>query len=227
MKYFLSIIALFLLTACFSEKVPLEVSVKEPQKEPKKEPKKEIKVLSEEEKFLLTLDKEQKDVYQNLKLYLSYIERLDIDRIIDMTYPKLFLAFSKNIFRAQIFTMANSSQVEIQSLNTNILNIEDVQSFSNGNFTQISYNSVVTVYFKNPELYNTERSLNTLYSILVRKYGRESIYVDVKKRLITITKNVKMLAIKESPNHWKFVGDNPKYREFYPSFIPYEVLNRI
>jgi hypothetical protein len=221
MRLFLALFSFFILLSCSSEKTP--------KKEPKEEPKKEIKavVLSEEEKFLLKLDKKQKDVYQNLTSYLSQLKSLNADKIVEMTYPKFFSIFSEHTFRGQIFTMANSSQIEIKSFNSKILNIEKVKPFSNGEFTQVSYRSKVIVYLKNPELYSTERSLNTLYSILVRKYGKKSIYVDVKERLITITKEIKMLAIKETPNSWKFIGDNPEYRVFYPSFLPYDILNNI
>jgi len=218
MRYFIGLLSFFILISCSSEKVP------------KKEPKKEIKVvvvLSEEEKFLLKFDKKQKDVYQNLKLYLAQLKLLNADKIVEMTYPKFFSTFSEHTFRGQIFTMAHSSQIEIKSFNTKILNIEKVEPFSNGEFAKVNYTSVVIVYFKNPELYSTEKSLNTLYSILVRKYGKKSIYVDVEKRLITITKEVKMLAIKETPDNWKFIGDNPEYRELYPNFLPYDILNNI
>ena len=215
MRYIIALLPLFLFTACFSEKTP------------PKEPKVEIKPpLSEEEKFLLKLDKEQKELYQSLKLYLFQLKALNTDGIVEMTYPKFFLTFSEYIFRAQIFTMVNSSQIEIKSFNTTILNIGSVEPFSNGSFSNVTYKSVINVYFQNPELYSTESSLNTLYSILVRKYGLENIYVDVEKRLITIKKEVKMLAIKENPNSWKFIGDNPKYREFYPNFLPYDILDK-
>jgi len=219
MRYFIILLSFFILISCSSEKAP--------KKEPKKEPKEEIKVLSEEEKFLSKLDEKQKDVYKNLKLYLSQLKLLNANKIVEMTYPKFFLTFSENTFRGQIFTMANSSQIEIKSFNTNILNIDKVNPFSNGEFTKVAYKSVIIVYFKNPDLYSTESSLNTLYSILVRKYGKENIYVDVKKRLITIRKEVKMLAIKETPDSWKFIGDNPEYREFYPNFLPSDILESI
>jgi len=222
MRYILSILPLLLFTACFFDK---EVPTK------KEEPKKEIKetniTVSEEDKFLLTLDKKQKELYNNLTIYLSQLKALNTEEIVNMTYPKFFSVFSESLFRAQVSTMVNSSQINIQSFDTNITDIGKVDSFSNGYFSTVAYKSVVTVYFQNPELYNTESSLNTLYSILVRKYGIDNIYVDVKNRLITIKKDVKMLAIKENSDDWKFIGDNKEYREFYPNFLPYDILDKI
>jgi len=216
MKYLILVISLFLLGACFSKKIP-----KAPL------PKKEIKVMSQEEKFLATLDKKQKDLYKDLKYYLSQVRILNTENIVQMTYPKLFLAFSEDTFRAQIFTMRNSSKIAIQSFETNISKIEKVQDFSNGSFSQIDYSSKIILEFISPDLYNTKSSIGTLYSILARKYGIENIYVDMDKRLVTIKKEVKLLAIKEKPNTWKFLVDNPAYRTYYPSILPYDILNQI
>ena len=83
------------------------------------------------------------------------------------------------------------------------------------------------IQFLNPDLYNTQLSLNTLHSVLARKYGSDNIYVDKEQRTIKITKEEKMLAIKEKPYGWKFVGDNPAYRKLYPNFLPQDILNQI
>ncbi len=232
MQFIVTLISFLIFVGCSSEEItpkpkePTKPKEVNETKEPK-EPKKEIEVLSQEEKFLLNLDKEQKVIYQYLKLYLSSLTTLDSDTIVQLTYPKLFLVFDKNTFRRQIITMANSSQITIQSFDTKNIEIGEIQNFSKGSFAKIAYTSIITLHLTNPNLYNTTSSINTLYSILVRKYGREEIYVDVENRLVRITKKVKMLAIKESPNSWKFIGDTPEYRTLYPSFIPYEILNQI
>jgi len=214
-KFFLLATILFF-TGCSKDKTPK----KEEVAPIKKVPKKEI--------YPIKLNEKQKEVYKALQLYLNQLKSLDADGIIAMTYPKFFTVFSKNIYRNQILTMANSSNIDIVDFSAKITKIGKVKEFSNGKFTQVGYTSTIKVYLKNSRLYNTELSINTLYSILVRKYGRKSIHVDTKARVVTITKNEKLLAIKENSNDWKFIGDNPTYRElYYPNFLPYEILNQI
>jgi uncharacterized protein YccT (UPF0319 family) len=198
---------------CLGDKVPKE--------EPKKEvPKKEV--------YPIELDEKQKKVYKALQRYLNQLKALNANNIISMTYPKFFTVFSKRIYRSQILTMTNSSNIEIRNFSAKITKIDKVNTFSEGEFAKVGYNSTVKVHLKNNRLYDTELSLNTLYSILVRKYGRENIHVDIKTRVVTIKKQEKMLAIKENNDDWTFIGDNPTYRErYYPSFLPYDILDKI
>jgi len=211
--FFLPLMLFF--TGCFSEKIP------DKKEEPIAEvPKKEV--------YPIELDRKQKKVYKALQHYLNQLKSLNANNIISMTYPKFFIAFSKNIYKSQILTMTNSSNVEILDFSAKIIQIDKVNKFSEGEFAKVEYASTVKVHLKNNRLYNTQLSLNTLYSILARKYGQKNIHVDTKTRVVTIRKREKMLSIKESPNDWKFVGDNPTYRQlYYPSFLPYDILDKI
>ena len=217
MKRIILLLTLLIFTACISKK--------EPKKEPQPEPKKEVS--KKEVSSPLKLNKKQKIVYDALTLYIEQLKSLDADNIISMTYPKLFLAFSQDTYKNYIYTMANSSYLEIQSFEANITEIGEIQPFSEGNFSQVSYKSVIKIHFTHPDLYNTKLSLNTLYSILARKYEQKNIFVNVETRIITIRKQEKMLAIKENNHDWKFLGDNPTYREFYPNFLPSDILEKI
>jgi len=219
-KIILLSLSLLLLSSCSSKKKPVkeEITQKEPTKE---EPKKEII------NTIQTLSPSEMELKRYLKLYLSQLKSLDADSIISMTYPKLFRATSKYLYKGSIFTMANSSNVNIISFDTSISKIGKIQSFSNGNFTNIAYTSVILIQFLNPDLYNTEISLNALHSTLAKKYGQNNIYVDKEQRTIRITKHEKLLAIQERPYNWKFLGDNPAYRKLYPQFLPYDILNQI
>ena len=202
---------------CLGEKVPKEEPIKEPTKEV---PKKEV--------YPIELDEKQKEVYHALQHYLNQLKSLNADNIISMTYPKFFIAFSKRIYKNQILTMTNSSNIEIRDFSAKITEIDNVNTFSKGEFAKVGYTSTIKVHLKNNRLYNTELSLNTLYSILVRKYGRENIHVDTKTRVVTIVKNEKLLSIKENSSEWKFVGYNPTYQErYYPSFLPSDLLDKL
>jgi len=218
MRYSIVLLSTLLFFAgCFSDKTP---------------PKEEEEVTTEEvpkkEVYPIELDEKQKKIYKSLQLYLNQLKSLNADNIISMTYPKFFTVFSKRIYRNQILTMTNSSNIDIVDFSAKITKVDKVNTFSEGEFTKAGYTSTVKVHLKNNRLYDTKLSLNTLYSILARKYGQKNIHVDIQTRVVTIIKNEKLLAIKETSNDWKFVGDNPTYRElYYPSFLPYDILNKI
>ena len=218
MRYSILLLSLvFFFAGCFGEKTPKEQEIIE-----------EIKEIPKKEVYPIELDEKQKKVYKALQHYINQLKSLNANNIISMIYPKFFTVFSKRIYRSQILTMTNSSNIEILDFSAKITQIDKVNTFSEGKFAKVGYTSTVKVHLKNSRLYDTELSLNTLYSILARKYGRENIHVDIKTRVVTIKKQEKMLTIKENNSDWKFVGDNPTYRKlYYPSFLPYDILDKI
>jgi len=215
MRSVLFTLTLFLFTACSSNKNIQEESPKEEE------------IVKEETPQVLPNHPPKTEIRTSLERYLSQLKSLNTENIIAMTYPKLFTVTSQYLFRGSLYTMANSSNLKITSFDTRISKIGKTQPFSDGNFTNISYISLIKVQFINPTLYNTDLSLNTLHSILAKKYGQNNIYVDKKRREIHIKKQEKMLAIKEKGGEWKFLGDNPAYRDLYPLFLPQDILDRI
>ena len=216
MKFFIFILISFIFIACRSSSTPTKEPPKTVQEERSNEPRTE-NILNREDLLLK----------KSLERYLYQLKTLNSDNIIAMTYPKFFTVFSQRTYRGFLYTMINSSNIDIISFKASIDKIEPIQRFSNGKFSKVRYNSIIKIYLKNPELYNTKNSLNTLYSILARKYGAQNIHVDTSSRVVTIKKEEKMIAIKEKTAEWKFIGDNPTYRELYSSFLPYDILGRI
>jgi len=215
MKFLIPLLSLFLLSSCASTK-------KKPEP-----PKKIEKCVVKKCLSLPNLSQKQEILFTALQSYLKELQLLHIDNIVEMTYPKLFRIIPKFQYKRQIQTMAKSSNLEIKSFESNITNIGKIKSFSDGNFSKVGYSSKIKIHLKNPKLYNTKVSIDTLYSIFVRKYGKENIHIDTKKRIISIKNKETMFAIKEADNQWKFLLDNPTYRELYPDFLPHEILDTI
>lgn len=213
-------LTVILLSGCFSEKKVVKDENNNTTTTTTKRPDNEV--------YPIKLNNRQKIVYKKVEEYLNRLKSLDVEGTISMTYPKFFTVFNKNTYRSQLMTMTNSSNIDIIDFSAKITQIGKIDKFENGEFTTVEYTSTIKVYLKNSRLYNTPQSINTLYSILVRKYGRENIHVDTTTRVVTIIKQEKLLAIKESSKDWKFIGDNQTYRKvYYPRFLPIEILNRI
>lgn len=221
MRYIIVIpTAIILLSGCFSDKKVVK-SEDNNKTTITTNPKKEIYPIE-------GLNREQKELYKVVEEYLNRVKSFDVEGIIYMTYPKFFTAFNKNTYRSQILTITNSSNINITNFSTKIKKIGEISKFSKGEFASIEYTSTTKVYLENSRLYNTKSSINTLYSILVRKYGREHIHVDTQSRVVTLIRDEKLLAIKEKFKEWRFIGDNSTYREiYYPKFMPIDILNQI
>jgi len=192
----------------------------------KQEPKKEEVVKHSNVKKEYT--KEQLSLKKDFEKYLGYLDSLDTEGVISMTYPNLFIPINKEVFKEYINTLLTSPHISIVSFDTNITKIGKINSFSRGKFAKVRYKATIKLAFVNPNLYNDDLSIRVLRDVLQKKYGKENIQLDAQSRVITIREEKEMLAIKEDgDNEWKFLGDNPEYRKLYPDVLPADVLNKV
>jgi hypothetical protein len=217
MKYLILILSLAVFTACIGDKKPKKSSIGN-------ETNRTV-IIDNDPLGKLTL--EQIELKNALDRYLAQLKSLDAENIINMTYPKLFIPINREMFRDYLNTMFISSDIQIETFDANITKIGVIKNFSEGQFAHLDYNSTITIHFINPELYNTQRKLLILDKILSNKYGRENLRVDSIGRTITIKKAEKLLAIKDTSQVWKFLGDNSEYRRLYPRILPIDLLNKI
>jgi hypothetical protein len=187
----------------------------------------QVNVSNGETTHTISYNAKQLEVKAYFELYLKQLESLDIENIISMTYPRLFIPINRRIFKQYVNSLVNSTQIAVDSFATNIVDIGAINSFSQGEFVHLQYHSSIKLIFIDPELYNDELSVRILNDVLSGKYGQENITINPKERTIIIQKDEKLLAIKESGDDWKFIGDNEEYRRLYPRILPADILSQI
>jgi len=219
MRNLILTLSLLFFTACIGDK--------EPKIEIPQEVNTTIELNTNHDDSLGTLTLEQIQLKNSLDNYLAQLKSLNAENIISMTYPKLFIPINQDMFRDYLNTMLTSSDLQVNTFDSIITKIGTIKPFSEGTFSQVSYNSTINISFINPELYNTQRKLLILDKILSNKYGHENIIVDSIGRSITIKREEKLIAIKDSSQEWKFLGDNAEYRRLYPKILPIDILNNI
>lgn len=219
MRNLILTLSLLFFTACIGDK--------EPKIEIPQEVNTTIELNTNHDDSLGTLTLEQIQLKNSLDNYLAQLKSLNVENIISMTYPKLFIPINQDMFRDYLNTMLTSSDLQVNTFDSIITKIGTIKPFSEGTFSQVSYNSTINISFINPELYNTQRKLLILDKILSNKYGHENIIVDSIGRSITIKREEKLIAIKDSSQEWKFLGDNAEYRRLYPKILPIDILNNI
>lgn len=170
---------------------------------------------------------EQLELKEYFELYLNQLESLDIDNIVSMTYPRLFIPINKTIFKQYVNTLVTSTQISVDSFDTSIVEIGGVNTYPEGEFVHLRYYSSIKLTFIDPELYSDELSVRILNDVLSGKYGQENIEIEPSERRITINKEEKLLGIKEGGDSWKFIGDNEEYRRLYPRILPADILSQI
>jgi len=207
LNYYLLLIIFIFLTACNSTK----------------EIKKEESNSSVENNLYLN-----NTLNNKLSSYFNALENFNNDVVIEMTYARLFSVISPDLFRQYMDSMINSKDVKMISYRTNTPKIFPIRRFSNGTeFAQIDYNSTVTLKFINPNLYGSQEQMNYLYDVSIDKFGVENVSIDLNSRTLSVTKPEKLLAIKEQDMQWKFIGDDARYRKYFPNFMPPEILQNL
>jgi len=165
---------------------------------------------------------------QALERYLEALQNFDTEAIVNMTYPRLFSVINPELFRQYLSTMINSNDIQITSYTTTPPQRSAIRRFSNGTeFAQIGYNSTIALQFLNPNLYASREQMNYLYDVEINKFGEGNVVIDLDNRVLRVTKPERLLAIKEQGSEWKFIGDDARYRKFFPRFMPPEILQNI
>ena len=175
-----------------------------------------------------TIITKKNSLEKELENYFNALQAFNIDGVVDMTYPKLFSVISPDLFRQYMHAMVNSKDIQMISYITNLPKISPIRRFSNGTeFAQVDYNSTVILQFINPNLYGSQEQMNYLYDVSIEKFGVENVSIDLNNRTLRVTKPEKLLAIKEQDMQWKFIGDDARYRKYFPSFMPPEILQNL
>jgi dihydroxyacetone kinase-like predicted kinase len=212
LRYFTLLSLLFFSTACVGDKKPKKMENNNSSSHPYA--------------YLEPLDKEQKNLLQELIDYITALKIFDTDTIVEKTYPNLFSYIDQTHFRKYISTMMNSKDIVVKEYDAHINKISKVVTFTDKTqLAKVAYTSTTKILLLNDKLYNTERSMNFLYDVLIHKYGKENIEIDVKKRTLSIKKREYLLMINDKGEGWKFLGNNAEYQNLYPSILPIEINN--
>ena len=171
----------------------------------------------------------KKTLFQKkLALYLEALQTFNTDVIVNMTYPRLFSVIDPKLFGQYMNSMINSTDIQMISYTTTPSKVSPIRRFSNGTeFAQINYQSTISLQFLNPNLYSSREQMNYLYDVSIHKFGVENVSIDINKRILKVTKPERLLAIKEQNSQWKFLGDDVRYRKYFPRFMPPEILQNL
>jgi hypothetical protein len=211
LRYFILLSLLLFSTACVADKKPKKM---------------ENNSTTNPYAYLEPLDKEQKNLLQELIDYTTALKLFDTDTIIEKTYSNLFNYIDQTHFREYISTMMNSKDIVVKEYDAHINKISKVVTFTDKTqLAKVTYTSTTKIVLLNDKLYNTERSMNFLYDVLIHKYGQKNIQIDLKKRAISIKKREYLLMINDKGEGWKFLGNNAEYQKLYPSILPVEINN--
>ena len=159
-----------------------------------------------------------------LQEYISLTKKLDFEKAMDYTHPKLFtIAPRKMVVQAmnQAFT---SKEMKIRFDSMSIASISPVYKFNNASYRKIDYYMALTVSLSDStDLKNAELAEFMQLSFEAGFPGKKVI-VDTVNNAIKVAGNEIMFAIKDpTVKEWMFLGYDKSKPEMITKLYPKQV----
>jgi hypothetical protein len=171
---------------------------------------------------LLTTKAQTTDKELNLALanYMKYSKTLNIDKLVDYMYPKIFEIAPKASIVSSLSSLYNSDQFTAKLDSVYITQYFPVIKFSKGYFSKFSYGTILRMKFNDA---TDSSSQQKIFDALEAAYGEEAVTM-AADQYFKIVDIKDAIAIKDnfSKNKWTFLGlkkDNRMILKLIPNEI--------
>lgn len=159
---------------------------------------------------------------------LKYTQLMDMNKVLDLTYPKLFtivpredlLGLMQNSFETEQF----SSTLDSLKADT----IFPVFKIQDESFAKIKHTMLMRMKFKNTPDSATEASNGVMIGLLAAQFGEDHVRFDKPNNTIIISMLSTMIAVKnKSENLWYFVNFDEGNKEMLDLLFSEEVQAKL
>ena len=147
---------------------------------------------------------------QRLTEFMKLNEEMNLEKIMDYVYPKLFTIVSRKDLLQAMKDGFNSDEVKIDIDSMKLDKIHPTFEMDNASYAKINYSMVMLMDFKKAK--DTTDKVDPEQNEFMRKtmaaeYGEENVSVDETTGVIKIKASSIMVAVKEqSDKEWYFVN---------------------
>lgn len=147
---------------------------------------------------------------QRLTEYMKLNEEMNLEKIMDYVYPKLFTIVSRKDLLQAMKDGFNSEEVKIDIDSMKLDKIYPTFEMDNASYAKINYSMVMLMNFNQTK--DTTDKVDPEQNEFMRKtmaaeYGEENVSVDETTGVIKIKASSIMVAVKEqSDKEWYFVN---------------------
>ncbi len=170
----------------------------------------------------ITLKAQTSDATLNTAIsnYMHYSKKLEIDKLVDYMYPKIFELAKKKAIVESLNGLYNSDQFIARLDSVYTTQYFPVIKFSKGYFSKFSYGTILRMKFNDA---NDSASKQKIFAALQAAYGQSAVTM-VEDNFFKIIDIKDALAIKDnfSKNKWTFLGlkeDNTMILKLIPAEI--------
>ncbi len=142
-----------------------------------------------------------------LNSFIKANDAMDLDKILDFTYPKVFTIAPREKLKEALEEGFNGEDVKVKMDSLQILKIFPLFTVEDGTFAKIKYSFVMFMTTKESEEQETRKDENEfMLSLMGETYGKNNVSYDPVSKAIRIKVNSEMAAIKDKyAKEWCFM----------------------
>jgi hypothetical protein len=142
---------------------------------------------------------------KRLAEYMSYSKDMNIDKLLDYMYPRLFELAPKEQLKQALENAYNNAEIEIKLDSLAMGNVLPISKFSRGAFTKFSYTVKMRMKLMTKEM---EESTDMILQSFKSSFGEENVSYDETAKFFWVYQTKDGIAIKDSysKNTWTMIG---------------------
>lgn len=142
-----------------------------------------------------------------LNSFIKANDAMDLDKILDFTYPKVFTIAPREKLKEALEEGFNGDDVKVKMDSMQIQKVFPVFTHGEGTFAKIQYSFVMYMTFKESDDEENKQEQNEfMLTMLGETYGQQNVSFDPVLKAIKIKVNSEMAAIKDDfAKEWSFM----------------------
>jgi hypothetical protein len=147
--------------------------------------------------------KDSTEMATRLETFMQNNRLMDIDKVLDYTYPKLFTIAPREQVKEAMENAFTNDELIISLDSIKVVKIYPVFSVNENRYAKITYSMIINMQPKGKD----STTFDTYLEVMQSQYGEENVSIDKTGKGINIFQQVDMVAIKDelSPE-WTFVN---------------------
>ncbi|MBC6490797.1 hypothetical protein ACFSQD_16470 [Flavihumibacter stibioxidans] len=143
---------------------------------------------------------------QRLDEFMKANSVLDIPKVIDYTYPKLFELAPKETIIEAMKNSFDNEEIKITMDSLAVVKIHPVFALNNGMYSRIDYSMVMRMQFKK-QLNMDQEQVNSALTAFRTQFGQKNVWYNETDKLFNIYQLTSMAALRDEPKEkWTFVN---------------------
>ena len=161
---------------------------------------------------IICLSQQDTSLVNRLNKTLQFTKTMDLDKIMDYTYPKLFTIVTRGQMVEALKSSFETDEFRIELDSVELDTIFPIFKIDNGHYAKIKHTMLMRMKYKEP-LDTFDKDKSQMTALMAVKFGEDNVRFDRLTNSLNIFMRSNMVAVKDNYSpQWTFVtldADNP------------------